>query len=150
MKVMICCFGQETNTFSPKRLRYNEFLPYGWQTANRLIESYEGTKSYLGGAIDACREYDAEIVPLDSIAIDGGALMTRDCFEQCMEHLCHQIQENYVGTDGLFLAMHGAGRCYRLRSGNSAADPQCDWGWLSDHVFLGYSLHHYTGDACAF
>lgn len=109
MKLMICCFGQETNTFSPKRLRYNEFLPYGWQTADRLIESYEGTKSYLGGAIDACREYDAEIVPLDSIAIDGGALMTRDCFEQCMEHLCHQIQENYVGTDGLFLAMHGAG-----------------------------------------
>jgi len=109
MKIMICCFGQETNTFSPKRLQYKDFLPYGWCKAEDLVAGYEGTKSYLGGAISACRDFGAEIVPLDSIDIDGGALMTRACFEQCMEHLCGLIQDSFIGTDGLFLAMHGAG-----------------------------------------
>ena len=109
MKIMICCFGQETNTFSPKRLQYKDFLPYGWRTAEELLAGFEGTNSYLGGAIAACRELCAEIVPIDSIAIDGGALMTRECFEQCMDHLCQQVLENYDSTDGMFLAMHGAG-----------------------------------------
>lgn len=109
MKLMICCFGQETNTFSPKRLEFEDFLPDGWQRAERLLEGYEGTNSYLGGAIAACRAVGADIIPLDSIAIDGGALMTRACFEQCMEHLCGLVRQHYREADGLFLAMHGAG-----------------------------------------
>ncbi len=109
MKLMICCFGQETNTFSPKRLSYEEFLPDGWSSAETLVAGYEGTKSYLGGAIDACRQAGVEILPLDSIAIDGGAMMTAECFESCMTHLCDQVSKNFADADGLFIAMHGAG-----------------------------------------
>ena len=109
MKIMICCFGQETNTFSPKRLSFEDFIPNGWQPAETLIRHYEGTQSYLGGAIDACRQEGVEILPLDSIAIDGGPLMTAECFETCMEHLCHQVRKNFRDADGLFIAMHGAG-----------------------------------------
>jgi microcystin degradation protein MlrC len=109
MKIMICCFGQETNTFSPKRLSYEAFLPDGWCDSENLIQAYEYTRSYLGGAIDACRAEDVEIIPLDSIAIDGGALMTSECFETCMAHLCGQIGKHYREADGLFIAMHGAG-----------------------------------------
>ena len=109
MKLMICCFGQETNTFSPKQLTYDEFLPNGWFEAESLIESFSGTNSYLGGAIDACREFGAQILPLDSIAIDGGAMMDRECFERCMDRLCSGVRRYADEADGLFLAMHGAG-----------------------------------------
>jgi len=109
MKLMICCFGQETNTFSPKRLSYDEFLPMGWTGAETLIQGYEGTCSYLGGAIEACRRENVQIIPLDSITIDGGAMMTAACFETCMEHLCEQVRQNFRDADGMFLAMHGAG-----------------------------------------
>jgi len=61
MKIMICCFGQETNTFSPKRLQYKDFLPYGWCKAEDLVAGYEGTKSYLGGAISACRDFEQRL-----------------------------------------------------------------------------------------
>lgn len=109
MKIMICCFGQETNTFSPKRLTLKDFMPDGWRSAETLVQGYEGTRSYLGGAIAACREGDAQIIPLDSIAIDGGALMNAHCFESCMSHLCDQIRTVWQDADGLFIAMHGAG-----------------------------------------
>lgn len=106
---MICAFGQETNTFSPKRLDFKSFMPDGWQRSETLISDYRNTKSYLGGAISACEEIGAQIIPLDSNSIDGGAMMTTACFEACMEHLCCQVQANWKNADGLFLAMHGAG-----------------------------------------
>ena len=109
MRLMLCAFGQETNTFSPKRLDFKSFLPEGWQCAETLLDAYRNTKSYLGGAIEACEEAGVEIIPLDSIPIDGGAMMTAECFESCMEHLCGQVKEFWQGADGLFLAMHGAG-----------------------------------------
>jgi len=109
MRIMLCAFGQETNTFSPKRLSFSQFLPNGWQDRRGLIKAYRGTRSYLGGAIRGCEEFDAEMVPLDSVPIDGGALMTSACVEACLDHLCRQVKEHFAGTDGMFLAMHGAG-----------------------------------------
>ena len=109
MKLMICAFGQETNTFSPRRLEEKDFLPDGWLAAGGLVAGHRGTRSYLGGAIEACERQGVEILPLDSITIDGGAMMTKACFESCMDHLCSQVRANFREADGLFLAMHGAG-----------------------------------------
>lgn len=109
MKILICSFGQETNTFSPKRLSLGEFLPHGWKQASTLVENHESTRSYLGGAIAACREQGAQIIALDSTAIDGGAMITTQCLETCMEHLLSQVQAHWQEADGMFLAMHGAG-----------------------------------------
>lgn len=109
MKIMICCFGQETNTFSPKRLSEAEFLPNGWIPADELVDRFRGTKSYLGGAIGVLDAEDVQIVPLDSIPIDGGGTMTAACFESCMKHLSNQVKQLWSACDGMFLAMHGAG-----------------------------------------
>lgn len=109
MRIMIAEFGQETNTFSPDRLEIEDFLKDGWIKAETLIENFRGTASYLGGAIRACEENGVEMIPLDSTTIDGGPMMTVECLEQCMEHLCRQVEEKLPYADGLFLAMHGAG-----------------------------------------
>jgi hypothetical protein len=47
MKIMICSFGQETNTFSPKRLSVAEFLPDGWLPAETLVEKVCGVKLFM-------------------------------------------------------------------------------------------------------
>lgn len=109
MKIMITAFGQETNTFSKDRLEFNQFLPNGWLKAETLIQNFTGTKSYLGGAIAACNDFGIGIIPLDSMEIDGGPMMTANCLNTCIEHLCGQIKLNYKNSDGLFIAMHGAG-----------------------------------------
>ncbi len=109
MRIMIACFGQETNTFSPDRIGIETFLPDGWHRAEDLIGNYEGTASYLGGAIRACRAKGVEMIPLDSTSIDGGPVTTKACMEECLDHLCRQVAAHWKEADGLFLAMHGAG-----------------------------------------
>jgi len=109
MRIMIGAFGQETNTFSPKHIEIDSFLPNGWIKADTILQNYRNTSSYLGGAIEACDEAGAEILPLDSTVVDGGPMMTARCLEACISHLCQQVAENFRQADGLFLAMHGAG-----------------------------------------
>lgn len=109
MKIMIATFGQETNTFSPARIGVDKFLPNGWIKAEELLDGFRGTKSYLGGAIAACDEYGVEILPLDSVEIDGGPMITAEGLEELMDHFCSQVKANWQQADGLFLGMHGAG-----------------------------------------
>lgn len=109
MKIMIATFGQETNTFSPDRIGVDKFLPNGWIKAETLLEGFRGTKSYLGGAIAACDEYGVDILPLDSVEIDGGPMITVEGLEELMDHFCSQVKANWQQADGLFLGMHGAG-----------------------------------------
>lgn len=109
MNIMIAAFGQETNTFSPNRLTVRQFLPNGWLPAETLIDSFRGTGSYLGGAIRACEEFGADILPLDSVEIDGGPLITAEAIGELTDHLLAQVEANRQQADGLFLAMHGGG-----------------------------------------
>ena len=109
MKIMIATLGQETNTFSPDRIDIHKLLPNGWVTGETLPDTFRGTKSYLAGAIAACEAYGAEILPLDSMKIEGGAMMTARCLDTLVDHFCAQVQANWQQADGLFLGMHGAG-----------------------------------------
>ena len=109
MKIMIATFGQETNTFSPDRIGIDKFLPNGWIQAQTLVDGFRGTKSYLGGAIAACDEYGVQILPLDSMEIDGGPMMSAECLEEVVTHFCDQVKAGYQQADGLFVGMHGAG-----------------------------------------
>lgn len=109
MKIMIATFGQETNTFAPDRIGIDTMLPNGWVKAEKLVDEFRGTKSYLAGAIAACEAYGVDILPLDSIKIEGGAMMTARCLETLLDHFCGQVEANWRQAEGLFLGMHGAG-----------------------------------------
>lgn len=109
MKILVMSFGHETNTFSPKRVEMEEFLPNGWIPAEKLVEVNRGTQGYTAGAIAACEEYGVQILPLDSVRIEGGPMMTARCLQQLMAHLCSQVEVSWRQADGMFLAMHGAG-----------------------------------------
>lgn len=109
MKFLIVEFGQETNTFSPDRLDFEAFSGGGWIKKETLLEDFRGTGTYLGGAIKAAEEAGAELVPLDSVTVNGGAPMSRECFDYAVGHLLAEIRESFPGTDGMFLAQHGGG-----------------------------------------
>ena len=109
VKIMIASFGQETNTFLQKKIGLEEFLPKGWIPAERILRDFQGTKSYLGGALSACEELGVEGIPLDSMELDGGAMMTAECLRELMGHFLPQVEAHYREAEGFFLAMHGAG-----------------------------------------
>jgi len=110
MKIMICTFGQETNTFSPNRIDFDSLMPNGWIKAETMLEQYCGTGTYIGGAIAAAEESGFEIEPLDSVVLSGGPIMTEECLEYALGHICKQVSEKIDGVDGIFLGMHGGGR----------------------------------------
>ena len=110
MKIIVGTFGQETNTFSPDRIGCDKLMPTGWIKAETMLEEYRGTGTYIGGAIAAAEEAGIEIVPVDSMKLSGGPLITDECLEHALDHICTQISKNIDEVDGIFLGMHGGGR----------------------------------------
>ena len=110
MKIMIAMFGHETNTFSPLRIEFGTFAPDGWHKAEQLIGQFTGTNTYLGGAIQAAQEEGVELIPIDSVPISGGPMMSDECLEYVLSHLCDQLAAHKDEADGLYLALHGGGR----------------------------------------
>ena len=60
MVILICQFGNETNTFAPGRTEIAQLSPKGWIPGEAVEELFGHTRSYLGGAIRAIREADVE------------------------------------------------------------------------------------------
>ena len=86
------------------------YFPTGWIKAETMVEDFRGTGTYLGGAIKAAEEEGVEVVPIDSTDLLGGPIMTEECLEYCLDHICKEIEEKIDDVDGIFLGMHGGGR----------------------------------------
>lgn len=109
MKIGICQFSQETNTFSSERFGFYDLCPNGWIMPCNLIDSFRNTGTYLGGAIKAAEEEGAEIIPIHSAVSTAGPLMTDECVKYVLDTICRDLEEKLWEMDGLFLAMHGGG-----------------------------------------
>lgn len=83
MTVLICQFGNETNTFSKGILSFDMLVPDGWVRGEDVLQSFSGTSSYLGGALRAMQEEDVTPLPIDLLTIGGnfgaGPLMEGAC-----------------------------------------------------------------------
>ncbi|MGI6252420.1 MAG: M81 family metallopeptidase [Aminivibrio sp.] len=108
MKIGICLFTHETNTFSPLRSDFQS-LKAGWEEASEVISNHRGKPSFLGGAIEAAEEYGAEPVPLPSLYGAAGPLILKSCVDHVMDAICSELEKVKDEIDGLFLALHGAG-----------------------------------------
>ena len=53
MRILICQFGTETNTFAKGFMEFEQQAPYGWIKAETVIEKFTGVSTYLGGALAA-------------------------------------------------------------------------------------------------
>ena len=109
MRIAICEFGQETNSFSRPYSDFSLLAPYGWMEPETLIETNEGTAQYLGGAIRAAREEGAELVPLPSIRILGGSTLLPEAFNTALTRIIAHLETVKDSIDGIYFALHGAG-----------------------------------------
>ena len=115
MTILICQFGNETNTFAPGRTELSDLSPGGWIPGNRVEARFGGTRSFLGGALDAIRELGHTPMPIDLLSNNGnfgaGPLMSAACAREAVDHICAQTAERRGCFDGIYLALHGAGCC---------------------------------------
>ena len=113
IRVAIAQFGEETNTFVPGMLELIDLCPNGWVPADRVAAHFAGTKTYIGGALDAIREFGAVAVPMDIPAANGanfvaGAILSGACIEEAARRISEELKRRRNEYDCIFFAMHGA------------------------------------------
>lgn len=114
MKILICQLGNETNSFSLGTTTWETLVPHGWIKKEDVLSQFEGTASYVGGALRAMRMEGVEPLPVDLATRGGnfgaGPTMTMECAQYAMDHITEQVKQYLPEIDGVFFAVHGAGR----------------------------------------
>ena len=113
MKILICQFGNETNSFSLGKTTWETLVPHGWIAGKDVLPQFEGTATYVGGALRAMREEGVDPLPIDLATKGGnfgaGPTMAMECAEYAMDHITAEVKEHLHEIDGVFFAVHGAG-----------------------------------------
>jgi microcystin degradation protein MlrC len=102
--------NHETNTFSPIPADGERFRVMNYDRGQDVIDRYRGTRTAIGGFIDAARDHGIELVPtIYSFAMPSGAV-TRDEFEAQMADTLDDLEAAMAAgpIDGVLLALHGA------------------------------------------
>ena len=111
-RIALCQFGNETNTFAAGRTQIQNLCAEGWIPGSTVVGRFSGTRTYLGGAIDAIREAGDTPIGLDLLTMGGnfgaGPLMTAQCVQEAVGHICAELLARADEYDGLFIAVHGA------------------------------------------
>jgi microcystin degradation protein MlrC len=115
MRILICQFGNETNTFAPGLTEISMLSPGGWVKGSEVESRFGNTNSYLGGAFRAIYEEGETPLPMDLLTNNGnfgaGPLMSAACAQEAMDHICRQVEGLKGSFDGVYLPLHGAGCC---------------------------------------
>lgn len=111
MTILICQFGTESNTFCSGRLELEDLPGGGWYRADAVIDTFGGTRCYIGGALQAMEEEGVTPLPIDLLKMAAGPLMSGKAAREAMDHICRQIQEKQGQFDAIYFAMHGGGAC---------------------------------------
>jgi microcystin degradation protein MlrC len=133
MRVAIGGLLHESSTFSTVPTTLQHFHERGYQEGQDLLDAYSGTKSALGGFIDAARDADYEVVPtMIASAVPAGPV-TAEATETLSRTLAEGIRSAHEAAplDGVLLSLHGAmvseldddGESYILRAVREVVGP---------------------------
>jgi microcystin degradation protein MlrC len=109
MRVAIGGFGHETNTFHPHPTTLAAFRgPAGtWLHGEEILSTFDGTRSVIGGMLDAGREQGWTLLPTffaEHPPITG--TLTAEAFDAVRTHLIEAVMA--AQPEGALLFLHGA------------------------------------------
>jgi len=107
MKVALGGIFHETNTFSALRTSWREFEAKSLVRGEEILAKFAGTRTTIGGVIDAAKDYGLELIPLLYAEATPGGLIVDETFEQITEEICRRIGE-LPDLDGVIMVLHGA------------------------------------------
>jgi len=113
IRVAICQFGEETNTFVTKKVQMQDLCPNGWVPGEQVTSYFSGTQTYICGALQALADQGAAAVPMDIPAANGcnfiaSGILSGDCLRTVVRRICAELKCRRVEYDCVFFAMHGA------------------------------------------
>lgn len=113
IRIAICQFGSETNTFASGKLEMSDLCPNGWVPGSDAESYFANTKTYICGAIDAVHEFGAVPVPMDIPAFNGansiaGPILSGACVQEAVTRICQALKSRRAEYDCIYFSMHGA------------------------------------------
>jgi microcystin degradation protein MlrC len=133
MRVAIGGLIHESSTFSTVPTTLQHFYERGYHEGQDLLDAFIGTKSPLGGFIDAARVADFEVVPTMTAAAVPAGPVTSEATETLTNRLAEGIRQVKESgpLDGVLLSLHGAmvsdldddGEAYILRAVREVVGP---------------------------
>lgn len=134
MRIAIGGISHESSTFSTVPTTLQHFRERGWYTGEALLETFTGTKSALGGFIDAARDAAFEVVPTMTASAVPAGPVNAEATETLTRQLADMIRaaNRKQPLDGVLLALHGAmvseldddGESYIIRAVREVVGPE--------------------------
>ncbi len=131
MRIAVGGLLHETNTFSVVPTTLADFTR-GSAEGTEIIQKFKGTKSAIGGYLDAARDFNFEIVPTFYSHTQPAGLVTGEAIKALTTQLVSGIRAaKQGGLDGILLDLHGAmvteidddGESYILRAIRQVVGP---------------------------
>ena len=110
MRIAIGGISHESSTLSTVPTTLQHFRERGWSEGDEILRIYTGTKSPIGGFIDAARDAAFDVVPtLMASAVPAGPV-TAEATETLTNRLAGMIAAAHSEQplDGILLNLHGA------------------------------------------
>ncbi len=110
MRIAVASFQHETNTFSPQKTQYSDFvLSDGWPgmlLGQKVINQLEGLNIAAAGFIDAAKAHH-ELLPVNWCSAEPAGKVSREAFNQITTEM-QQALRGFGVFDALYLDLHGA------------------------------------------
>ena len=104
MRIGIGGINHETNTYCPELTPLSAFTRL---TGEPLLRR-SGTETPVGGAIDACRAFGIEPIPLMAAWTQPSGIIEASAYETLKQDILDTVAAEWP-LDGIFLDLHGAG-----------------------------------------
>ncbi|MGF1576804.1 MAG: M81 family metallopeptidase [Cyanophyceae cyanobacterium] len=134
MRIAIGGIAHETNTFSIVPTTLDDFQQRNYAVDKALLIKYTGTKTGIGGFIDAGRDLSYQIIPTLMASATPGGIVTAEALCTLVEGLTTRLKiiHSEHPLDGVLLALHGAmvseldddGEGYILRAVRQVVGPE--------------------------
>lgn len=105
MRIAIAGFSHESNTFSAKPTRLEDFSIWRGQ---QMIDHYAPTFHEIAGYIAGADEFDYDLYPTMGANATPYGTVTREAYETILGEILEKLEAAKGQIDGLLLALHGA------------------------------------------
>ena len=107
MKILVCEFNQESNSFNPDVAGMDSFEYYGICLGAEMLAKLKGKPRAVAGMFDVIAQNGADIVPACSMYSQSGGRIDHSVLEWFLEKTRKAIRQQGA-VDGVLVSLHGA------------------------------------------
>ena len=107
MRFAVGMLSHETNMFSSVRTELRHFQERSLYYGEKMFEEFRGTKTSVGGAMDAAAENNVELIPTVAANAMPSGIVTTEAYCSLKERILSDIK-NARKVDGVVALLHGS------------------------------------------